>query len=833
MASFPDFFLIKPTAWDFIVWDRFNAARAYKHAPNKLQKHEGIDLRATDNNNNPVTVFAAQRGVVDKAGFSAQGYGNYVRIKHIWGNQTYVTWYGHLSSRSVETGQFVLAGQKIGIAGTTGFSNGIHLHLTLQHIGHGLKNYVVDDVVDPEPFFQLDGGPDFEEAWLVRDVTIPDGQEMDPGETFVKTWQIRNTGTIMWDNQYTLGFAGDNQMGAADSIPVITDQVRPGQITNVSVNFIAPTEPGTHVTRWMMRNPAGELFIQDMYAEIEIASTDDEPGGGTDLARFVADVTIEDGTLIQPGARFTKTWRVRNGGTSTWTTKYALRFTGDKRMDGPNFVRLPRNVTPDEVVEISVDLVAPTTPGRHKSTWKLHNGQGQAFDYLMYAEIQVPEAVLPSQKRSEIRYLADITIPDGKLMQPGEKFVKTWKVRNTGESTWGNGYELVFSGNHQMDAPDAVPLPPARPGDEVTVSVTLTAPEEAGTHRSTWKGRDPQGKFFEFDLFALIEVEDADLPTQLVDEMMYAADVTIPDGQVMLPGAKFIKTWRVQNTGTTTWSNEHSLVHFKDDKMNGPDSVPLPPAKPGEAVDVSVSLTAPGDNGLHRSTWKARNPQGKAFDHLLFALVDVVDPDGVYDMLDYLRGDGRAYDLHFNWHGGGTQRIQTQEEGGRFYHVKWQEWEEFWADDDFIYRGTDTSPGNNEVYTLYENGQYGSPWVARKMSIGVPFLRSPLVVFRNKSNGHEIPGRKGVHVTWIKLEAVHRKFKFWNGFELADVAVLAWMPDVGGKPGTQVLERYYYAKKHGLVAWEGSLGKSVITNAFAPGEIADLEREVLHWFNHT
>ncbi|MBN1564010.1 MAG: hypothetical protein JXA10_09225, partial [Anaerolineae bacterium] len=588
-------------------------------------------------------------------------------------------------------------------------------------------------------------------------------------------------------------------------------------------------------TTWMMRNAANDPFPQDMYAEINVESAGNGGNGtgGTDLARFVSDVTIEDGTLIQPGARFTKTWRIRNGGTSTWTTQYTLKFTADKRMSGPDAVPLTKTVRPGEVVEISVDLTAPTTPGRHVSTWKLHNAQGKAFDYHLYAEIQVPEAILPSQTRSEMRYLADVTIPDGQLMQPGEKFVKTWKVRNTGESTWGAGYVLAFFGDKQMGAPDAVQLPPAAPGDEVTISVALTAPTEAGVHKSSWKARDPQGKFFEFDLFALIEVEDVEQPTQLVDEIMYVADVTIPDGKVMQPGQRFIKTWRVQNSGTTTWTTGYALVHAADDKMKGPDSVQLPPAKPGEAVDVSVSLTAPAANGLHRSTWKARNPQGKAFNYHLFALVDVVDPNGKYDMLDYLKGDGRMYDLHFDWHGGGSQRVQTQDDGKYFYHVKWQEWEEFFYDENFIYRGTDTSPGNNEVYTLYENGQYGSPWVARYMSIGVPFKRSPLVVFRNKNNGSEIAGKKGTHVTWIKLEAVHSSFTFSTGFKLNNVAVLAWVPDIGGKAGTEVLERYYYAKNYGLVAWEGELGKSTINNSFAPGELPNLTRETLSWFNHT
>jgi len=127
--------------------------------------------------------------------------------------------------------------------------------------------------------------------------------------------------------------------------------------------------------------------------------------------------------------------------------------------------------------------------------------------------------------------------------------------------------------------------------------------------------------------------------------------------------------------------------------------------------DVSLFLTAPTKPGMHKSTWKGRDPQGHFFDFNVFALIDVVDPDERYDMLPFLRGDGRLYDLEFNWGGGGRQRVQTQVEGNRFFHVKNEEWEELWANENFIFRGTDTSPGKGEVYTLYEGGQYGSAWI--------------------------------------------------------------------------------------------------------------------------
>ena len=45
-----------------------------------------------------------------------------------------------------------------------------------------------------------------------------------------------------------------------------------------------------------------------------------------DAAAFVRDVTIPDGTIVEPGRDFTKTWRLKNVGTCSWTTAYALVF---------------------------------------------------------------------------------------------------------------------------------------------------------------------------------------------------------------------------------------------------------------------------------------------------------------------------------------------------------------------------------------------------------------------------------------------------------------------------------------------------------------------------
>lgn len=101
--------------------------------------------------------------------------------------------------------------------------------------------------------------------------------------------------------------------------------------------------------------------------------------GCTDRAGFIADVTVPDDTYMAPGEAFTKTWRLRNTGTCTWTTEYALVFDSGNIMGGPASVPLPGNVPPNATVDLSVDLVAPAANGTYRGNWKLRNADGVLF----------------------------------------------------------------------------------------------------------------------------------------------------------------------------------------------------------------------------------------------------------------------------------------------------------------------------------------------------------------------------------------------------------------------------------------------------------------------
>jgi len=84
-------------------------------------------------------------------------------------------------------------------------------------------------------------------------------------------------------------------------------------------------------------------------------------------------------------------------------------------------------------------------------------------------------------------YVRDVTIPDGTKLSPGEQFVKTWEIRNTGSCTWDRGYWLVFVDNEQMGAEGRVEVPVTPAGANASVSVTFTAPAVPGEYRSDWQ----------------------------------------------------------------------------------------------------------------------------------------------------------------------------------------------------------------------------------------------------------------------------------------------------------------------------------------------------------
>jgi hypothetical protein len=111
-------------------------------------------------------------------------------------------------------------------------------------------------------------------------------------------------------------------------------------------------------------------------------------------AQFVSDVSVPDGSTFSPYANFTKTWRLRNVGTCTWSTEYDVVFYDGSQLSGPVAVDMPGNVAPGQTIDVSVNLTAPGSNGSYRGNWKLRDASGVLFglgasNRAFYVDIKV------------------------------------------------------------------------------------------------------------------------------------------------------------------------------------------------------------------------------------------------------------------------------------------------------------------------------------------------------------------------------------------------------------------------------------------------------------
>ncbi len=410
-----------------------------------------------------------------------------------------------------------------------------------------------------------------------------------------------------------------------------------------------------------------------------------------DWAQFVADITIPDGTSLAPGTAFTKTWRLKNIGTCTWTTSYALVFSAGDQIGAPQpaTVNFPSNVPPGGTVDLSVNLVAPTTPGQYIGFWRLRNASGVLFgigstaNKSFWVQINVLAGAGVAYDFASNACSATWVSGQGFLPCPGTDGSASGFVLKVTNPQLENG--SVNNGPAMITQPQSVfngfiqgqfPAFHVQSGDrfQSIVNCAFGATSCFVTFRLDYQiGSGPINTFWTFrekydGLFFRANVDLSPLAGQDVkfilttlatgsadgDRALWAnpiisrggavpppvtltpptpgtitptpptpaacnraqfiADVTVPDGTVLNPGSTFIKTWRLKNVGTCTWTTAYSLIFDSGIQMGGPASVPLPMSvAPGQTVDLTINLTAPNVGGSYRGYWKFKDNNGIPF----------------------------------------------------------------------------------------------------------------------------------------------------------------------------------------------------------------------------
>jgi hypothetical protein len=97
-------------------------------------------------------------------------------------------------------------------------------------------------------------------AQFIKDVTVPDGKEFPQGESFTKTWRLKNVGSCNWTKDYRIVFVSGDSMGAPTDGEPLPYSTKPGQTVDAAVDLVAPGVPGTYKGSWMLSSPSGQRF---------------------------------------------------------------------------------------------------------------------------------------------------------------------------------------------------------------------------------------------------------------------------------------------------------------------------------------------------------------------------------------------------------------------------------------------------------------------------------------------------------------------------------------------------------------------------------------------
>jgi hypothetical protein len=215
-------------------------------------------------------------------------------------------------------------------------------------------------------------------------------------------------------------------------------------------------------------------------------------------AALVADVTVPAGSNYKAGASFTKTWRLINTGTCDWTSEFKIAYVGGN-LFGSDTTKIRKRVGVGGIADISLNMVAPSgLSGTVVSNWQMATDDGNLFGPVLAVSILLPGS---NPTATDVgcynSALVSETIPSGSRFDPGEKFVKTWTIKNTGTCDWPRDFFFDYAGGYDFRGADRFRITTkVSPGSTIEIPMSIDAPDDLGNYSSSWRMRTDDGSFF-------------------------------------------------------------------------------------------------------------------------------------------------------------------------------------------------------------------------------------------------------------------------------------------------------------------------------------------------
>jgi len=415
------------------------------------------------------------------------------------------------------------------------------------------------------------------QAQFVADVTIPDGTKYDPNTAFKKTWRLKNIGTCAWTTSDTMIFDSGAQMGGPASV-ALPAAVAVGATVDISVNLTSPNSAGHYIGYWKFKSSSGTVFgigvnaNKAWWVEINVAGSTT----GSVAYDFAANADKATWTSGAGGLTFPGTDGDAKGfGLKKDKPKYESGVEGTT----PALLFAPQNIT-NGFIQARFPSYKVDAGDSFQATIGCESGATTCYvayrlDYEVAGSVKT---FWTFRERYEgLTYTANINLAPlaGKDVS-FILYVSAYGSPAGDRAFWGNPVILRkgIVPPPLTNTPGGATATPSNTPGPVTVTVAPSA----------------------------------------CDKVQYVADVNIPDGTVLQPGAQFTKTWRLKNVGTCAWSTSYQLVFFSGEKMGAASSAVFPKnVAVGETVDISISMVAPSAAGSYRGYWMFKNASGALF----------------------------------------------------------------------------------------------------------------------------------------------------------------------------------------------------------------------------
>jgi len=222
-------------------------------------------------------------------------------------------------------------------------------------------------------------------------------------------------------------------------------------------------------------------------------------------------------------------------------------------------------------------------------------------------------------------FIAHVTQPYAPAFNPGDKFTKTWRVKNTGSCDWPRGFKLMFISGDRFGADTIEIGQKVITGSYAEVSLNMTAPYLTGVVSSNWQLATDIGKPFGSVLTASITLPGATSGGTSAGGCLNSQLVTLSlaSGEKLGTGETFTQTFTIKNTGTCTWNGDYKLTYVGGDILGSDTRKIRRDVGPGGTVDVSLDMTAPGSTGSVQSAWQMASDEGTLFGQLFSFTINV------------------------------------------------------------------------------------------------------------------------------------------------------------------------------------------------------------------